>query len=328
MCVGAMNRSRSSHIVASSAVYHMLCAMLVVTLFLPQIHAKSQEILLQKGVMSSGGRRVVSQGSGGSIHGTLSQSAIGRAQDLWKLKSGFWYQANHFIRGNTLASVVVLPTIHAMEGDTVSMPITLEQSRGLRLTSAGLRFSATIRFNRTIIRPLSNFNSHSIVAGTDTSEIVVSGLAKDTQGILASVTMKAFLGSVERTDLRLVDFSWIDSPNSIVLKKNGEFVLDSLCRIGDTVRLIEYTGLATELMVFPQPIRGTVNVAVTVLGGSGNEINIVDIRGKEVLSVFRGSLQRGRHEFPIDCTNVSSGKYFLRLKTEDDLIVQQILVVQ
>ena len=88
------------------------------------------ELFAQKqmrGVWGSGGTTAKSGQK--LIHGTVSQTAIGRSKlNTNEVKSGFWYTTRSRLPKSNPGLIVVIPTFSGKAGETIEMPIILESN--------------------------------------------------------------------------------------------------------------------------------------------------------------------------------------------------------
>jgi len=77
----------------------------------------------------------------------------------------------------------------------------------------------------------------------------------------------------------------------------------------------------------PNPVRGQATVRYAVPNRQDVTLRLYDVLGRQVGTLVRGK-RKGRHETSLDVSDLSSGTYFLRLKTEDALKTRRLTVLQ
>lgn len=81
--------------------------------------------------------------------------------------------------------------------------------------------------------------------------------------------------------------------------------------------------------VFPNPAQDNTIIGFSLDQQQEVTLSVVDMTGREVLSVYNGSLPAGQHSFPLAAEGtLSSGIYFVRLSTAEGRMVTRKLVVE
>ncbi len=85
--------------------------------------------------------------------------------------------------------------------------------------------------------------------------------------------------------------------------------------------------------VYPNPFNQSANIVFSLPEPEKISLNIVDMRGRMVYSLYSGTASRGRHVITWNGTNqtgmsAASGLYFVRLETDKQLISQKILMIR
>jgi len=70
------------------------------------------------------------------------------------------------------------------------------------------------------------------------------------------------------------------------------------------------------ITVRPNPFNPLTFVNVSLGKKSKTELNVYDVRGKIVATLFSGELDAGKHRYSWDAKAVAGGVYFVRLKSE------------
>ena len=61
-------------------------------------------------------------------------------------------------------------------------------------------------------------------------------------------------------------------------------------------------------------------------GNHAAAISVLDILGKEVLTIGDDRILPGRNEISIDISGLEPGLYFIKLRTEEDLATEKIVI--
>lgn len=224
---------------------------------------------------------------------------------------------------NPMASVSVPNNLSGMPGDQVTIPLVLNSSEFLDECNAR-NFVAYLRYNRSILVP-----SGSTPKGTLSSSermITITGNRSDNT-ILANLDFIVTLGDTTFTNIYVDSLVWTDCVFN-ANTENSVFNLDGLCYEGGTVRLFK-SGINTELLsVRPHPVN---NKAEIVLRNSDNvdlKINLINIYGEEVKTVFNGSLMEGESIIPAEFKDITTGTYFLVISTANSKITRIIEIIK
>ena len=282
-----------------------------------------------RGVWGSGGTTATSNNvkSGNPIiHGTLSQTAIGRsAEKSGEVRSGFWYTMRSSLPKNQIGIIVVLPIFSGKAGQTVEMPIIIESSQKLPFGKLWT-FTGSFTFNATVLEPVAGFDSYT--RKNDTGTIVFSGTSTDTAGIIKKITFKVKLGNEAISKLNWSSFVITEYPTASIIKKDGEFQLEDLCYTDGKPRLIGTLKQGLALSAYPLPATGPLTVATSVVEQGITEIVMFAPDGKMVATLYEGSLKPGYHELTIDTELIPSGTYFIVMKTPSDLLTTPCIIAK
>ena len=93
------------------------------------------------------------------------------------------------------------------------------------------------------------------------------------------------------------------------------------CTVGITER-----ELLSALDVYPNPIKGSVNIELNLAKQTETEIFISDILGNKIVQIFNKKLDAGVHKLKWNATNISNGIYFLNVKTGISLQVKKLII--
>ncbi len=278
------------------------------------IDANAQKSM--RGVWGAGGTTAKSGNT--VIHGTLSQTAIGRSfEKSGEVRSGFWYTMRSSLPKNNVGIIVVLPVFSGKAGQTVEMPIIIESSQKLPFGKLWT-FTGSFTYNATVLEPVSGYDSFTRL--NDTGTIVFSGSSTDTAGIIKKITFRVKLGNQAISQVKWTSFTITEYPTASIIKKDGQFQLENLCYTDGKPRLIGTVKQGLALSAFPLPAKGSLTVATSVIEQGVTEIIMYSPEGKMISTLYDGIIKPGYHELNIDTEFIPSGTYFIVMKTPSDIL--------
>ena len=126
-----------------------------------------------------------------------------------------------------------------------------------------------------------------------------------------------------------IEYKWLANGMSVPILKiitNGGVV--SSIQYRDTYRVVgieEYKNIE-DVMVYPNPTNGMVNIMFSAIKSSKLNYTVKDVSGKAVLTNTVNT-QIGNNNFIIDLAkqNISKGVYFVELKVDNEVITQKII---
>ncbi len=80
------------------------------------------------------------------------------------------------------------------------------------------------------------------------------------------------------------------------------------------------------LSVYPNPASGTSSIDFSLMQNDDVSIEITDITGRCVKSVYNGSLNAGRHHISIDASTLSSGLWLINISTKNSFKAEKLLI--
>ena len=300
-----------------STSYPSLVPLILLLLTFPSALSAQPEV--SREVMGSGGG--VMENETYRVHGTLSQTTIGRTEgaDPARHNVGFWYWA----RVEEPAVLVALPRVAAAAGERITVPLMLESSRGLR-SLASRRFTARIRYNGSLLEPLDSATPCTWENGA--CIITVTGTAPDSAGLLIDIPFRARLGTAPTTPLEIEEFRWESGRATQVMKRHGEFFLLDLCVVGDTIRLFFDADPSAITLVTPNPVDADAVISYALAEDGPTELILVDALGRVIDRYIDAPMVSGRYTLPVSFAAVPVGKYFLLLRTTTSQLLYPIEV--
>lgn len=99
-------------------------------------------------------------------------------------------------------------------------------------------------------------------------------------------------------------------------------------QFGQKTGVSELTAKDIHLNVFPNPFDNSAKITYNLPASAYTSVEVYDVVGKKVANVFSGKQQEGAQEVVFDRNTyaVGSGLYFVKIKVEDAVITQKILV--
>lgn len=280
----------------------------------------AQQTELRREVSSGGGEVMESESY--RVHGTLSQTAIGRTTGDKPARHnvGFWYWA----KSERPALLLGLPELEAESGDTVTVDLSLLESRGLAGVQ-GSTFITRIRFNGSLLEPIDP----GVVCVRENGGCIVEfeGPLPSSNGTIATLRFRAKLGNAPRTPLEIEEFRLTSGSPIDLMRRDGEFRLLDLCRV-DGVRLV-LDGYATRISgVVPNPVATLSTISFELAENGPAELLLVDGLGRPVALYLRETFDHGAYQLEIDLSAHPVGSYFLVLRTATEQALHPIEVMR
>jgi len=287
----------------------------------------SSSFQIIRDVNGSGG--ALMSGSSMRMHGTVSQTVIGRLRrpNGAQHNVGFWYWAQQ----NEAYACVGLPLAEAEVGTVLTIPLLLEKSN--RLPADGtLRYHARIRFNGSLLKPVEGTPECTWdggfcvidVEGTITEETLQTG-------VLAELRFLAMLGNSESTPLEIESFNWLGAGERYIRTelKPGQFNLLGVCRVDGQVRLLHAGGPSARVRVWPNPAATQLNVEFVSKEEGTARITIVDAIGRDVVTLAEQQVDAvTQYSLDFDISSIASGSYFLVLRTPTQVKTVRLTIQQ
>lgn len=219
---------------------------------------------------------------------------------------------------------VTVGSAEARAGETFSVPIMLDASHALddrRLRN----FTATLRFNRTLLVPQGATPTGTVSGNQRTVSISGVRPAGLVAGEIARLEFSAALGDSDVTPIVMESFVWTDG-NAVSTTHDGLFRLAGVCTEGGP-RLIG-TGAAGLKAVRPNPASGSITVAYGLLERGRTRLLLLDNLGRTVRTFLDADEVPGVREATFNIDALPSGVYALALVTPSDRWVRRLSVVR
>lgn len=122
------------------------------------------------------------------------------------------------------------------------------------------------------------------------------------------------------------------SHNNIDISNNGKFIISStggylfLWNFKNETSIIENDKEKYLKTIYPNPATGNVTIDFNLISSGKTIIEVVDLKGEIIKSIFNGFLEIGNNKVTINTTDISSGSYFVIVQSEQEKIVFQLII--
>lgn len=224
-----------------------------------------------------------------------------------------------------LATTVAAPVLEGTAGDRILFPLVLAAPEILSELGSNT-FTATIRFDKTLLRPVGS-TPMGVIDGPD-RVITITGTRPEslTDGPLVQLEFVAMLGDTDETALTLDDFTW-DEVNVHARTVNGTFRLTGLCLAGGT-RLLRADGEMGLKPSRPNPATGITEIEYETVEHGWTRLSICDPTGRRVATLVDASLDPGRYLVTFDAGGLASGLYVYTLETPTQRLSRTMVVAR
>lgn len=243
-------------------------------------------------------------------------------------------------------------SISAQSGTITHSPATVEAQVGepfevtVNINPAGEPVSVIdlhMRFNPTILEVVSL----EALQG-DLGNMMISPSFNNEEG---TISMGAFdIGSnVPESEFSMLKITFIgiastegtfvEHPNNIfpksIMAYAGENQLNNVGPLDITIlggvvsSIADLNQESMHMDLWPNPARNAAFVTVQSINTGFTSIELCDLTGQVVSTVYKGSLASGvKHTFEIDVQNLSDGMYLCRVIGDNDTLVKRLVVVR
>lgn len=92
------------------------------------------------------------------------------------------------------------------------------------------------------------------------------------------------------------------------------------------VGLEEAEGAILQTLAYPNPVNDMLNLEISMLESTHANISVVDMLGREVISLGEVALATGNNKFEINTSNLSNGAYFVKIISNSGITSKKISV--
>lgn len=227
--------------------------------------------------------------------------------------------------GEAASATIGLPTVQGIAGERVKIPIEVRLQNNLARSCAA-QFTATIRFNRTLLHPVGSTPVGTVNGMDRIITVKGSSAGATTGGTLTELEFVATLGNATSTPLRLESLMW-DRGSVATTMEDGEFRLAEICAEG-TTRLIDASGSFGLKPIRPNPTSGNAELEYSILEPGRTRLTLADPLGRPALLLLDGVVAPGTYVTSIDLSNLPTGLYTLTLQTPTQRAAERVMVVR
>lgn len=106
----------------------------------------------------------------------------------------------------------------------------------------------------------------------------------------------------------------------------NNFYIDDI-NIGGATTGIEDMSVVNGATIFPNPTEGNATLSLSLASAGKVSVNVIDITGKVVLSVFEGKLNDGESQLPINGSSLlAAGVYVVNVKAGDSVVQRKLVI--
>lgn len=149
-----------------------------------------------------------------------------------------------------------------------------------------------------------------------------------------SATSAAFVPTAAQWRTETVTFNGLQQSSSNVRVKfeftsdgGNDIFIDDI-NIQGATGVVDAAAGVTSFEVFPNPAQDNTMIEFALEENDNVNLEIVDLNGKVVQSVYSGALGAGEHRFPVATAELSSGIYLVRLVTDEGKYLTKKLLVE
>ncbi len=231
--------------------------------------------------------------------------------------------------GTGIGGLVSIPYDSAYAGDIVNIPIVLEKIKPEGIQALASRFVVKIKFQSTILYPLDRTTISKI--SNDSIIVRIEGIIPN-DNVLINFPVIVGLGNVEETDIEILEFNFYDNYGNIVEydveHHFGSFKLLGICPEGGK-RLINPSPKAGIISASPNPSSNYLDIEISLIENGSTELSLYNSIGtKELIVLDRNNTERGVFHYRIDTSELSTGQYFLQLRTPTHIENRMIILVK
>ncbi len=105
-------------------------------------------------------------------------------------------------------------------------------------------------------------------------------------------------------------------------EKKMDFIL------GSSLGLNESEGIIAQSIVYPNPANDRAILSIDMLNSSKAKIQVVDMLGREVITLNNNNLSSGNNKVEINTSSLMSGTYFVRVVTNDGMVSHRLNITK
>lgn len=208
---------------------------------------------------------------------------------------------------------VYIENHEAEEGQIIQIPIKIKNISEKGIASSIEGFRTKIKFNASMLEPLSGFTKSSIINGENIIYIDMPARF-GADSVLKVLEFRVGLGNDSITALTPEFTHPIGFGRVNIFDEPGSFKLKGFCTDGGP-RLFDSNGRISLAQNEPNPAIDNTTITFEVIETGLTRLYITDIFGREVREILSGLLSPGEYQYIIYTGDISSGVYFYFLET-------------
>lgn len=213
--------------------------------------------------------------------------------------------------------------VDATIGTEVSVPVYVTNKVNFDRTNA-TQFQVYFSVNGTILTPASPTPAGTFESG-GTRRFMVTVPIPTQDSLAATLRFVTTWGS-DTSSIIKID-SVVTTDTIVVRTQNGHVRLTDICREGGA-RLFRLVQQSVGVRVAPMPVENSGTLVLSLVEQGMTTLDLIDISGRVVQKVHRGSMQGGTWFMPFDITDIPNGTYFLVLSTPTERVTERIEVLR
>ena len=278
-------------------------------------------------VHGSGGG--VTAGTSSIIQGTFGQPIAG-ALHHFEMPSlhnaGFWLVRDTAVApppDTTAIATIIVDSASPSIGEVFALPIRLLDGKGLDQANADT-VDITLRFEGTCLEVRE---TGQLTYDADTAEVVITAVRSEMEGdVLSTLDLRARLGSVTGTVLRIASVAWRGAPFVNTTTRDGLVEIEGVCMAGGRARLVRDVQAGFIRSVAPNPAQSSIRVVVHGPAGLTNDVRLVDMMGRMIATSNVTISSDGTAEAVLECTDAANGLYAVQLLSGSTIFSTPVMV--
>ncbi len=216
--------------------------------------------------------------------------------------------------------IIQVDSAAANAGDTVSIPVSVDGT-GI-INNAGINeIRGELMFNASMLDPIPPTPEGSVTGNLRIMPLTIA-VPEET----ATVELK-FIANLGNDSVTTLEMRNILPANNVEYNvQRGEFRLLDICYEGGA-RLVTFNE-TTNIELSPNPAEGTVNVDYKLIENGLTRIFITNNFGKVVKTILNEDISKGKYSEVVNLKDLSSGLYFIMLRTPTIIKTRTIRVLK
>lgn len=194
-----------------------------------------------------------------------------------------------------------------------------------------------LSFNSTLLFPDFSYNSDEIVDGIRTVRIELEekenwyiseskeNSIQANQIQIAELPFRTALGNDSTTTLNIKGAKVLGKAKLKIFESDGNYRLLDLCEEGG-IRLFDGSNMFNLETPSPNPLISNTFINYELLEAGIIELDVVDYTGNKLLNLVSGYKDIGKYTSEFNIDNLPSGLYFLRLRTQTQILIKKIQI--